>query len=161
MTALELGVRLDDAKVRKLLLNAPGAINQRIRKLIEGGAIDFQRSMRMRAPVGVTGNYRRSIIYRLWPGQLRAEVWPDIAYAEDLENGTAPHYVDASPGSPLAKWAKLKGLDPYAVQHSIATKGTRPQPIVGRTFRKMGPKVEADIAQGISDLAKELDSGSI
>lgn len=163
MAAQALQITVDDRVVRRVFERAPAAATTRIRQLVESGAIDVQRQMMMRATsnVGVTGDYRRSIRYTVSPASLSAEIGPHVPYAEPLENGSRPHWVSVKPGSSLRKWADLKGINPYALQHSIAAKGTKAHPIVTETYQLMKPQVERQIARGLAQFVEELSNGSI
>lgn len=154
-------VSIDDARVVKMLTALPGNLGARVRQLIEGAAIDVQREMRIAAPIAVTGQLRGSIRYTFSPTNLRAEVMPEAPYAADVEYGTPPHKVSAAPGSSLRAWAEQKGLNPYAVQHAIALRGTKKNPFVEPIYQRMKPTIESDIAAGISALVQEANDGRI
>ena len=143
-------ITINDAAVVKLFAAAPSVLQQATRRLIEAAAIDIQREMRIAANVGATGDLRRSIRYTFSPATLTAVIEPTVDYAPDVEYGSRPHYVSASPGTPLARWARMKGLNPFAVQASILKKGTRAHPFVSPTYEKMAPQVKEDIANGIA-----------
>jgi phage gpG-like protein len=159
MSAMQ--IRIDDRELRAMLGRAPEVVAVRLRQLVEGSAIDVQREMRIAAPVAVTGQLRNSITYVLHPRDLRAEIGPNVNYGAPVEYGTKPHRVSVAPGTPLRKWAQLKGINPYALQNSIARKGTKPHPFVAPTYRKMKPRVESDIAKGIAKLVEDLSRGGI
>lgn len=165
MSASPIGfsVSFDNKRVKHLLEVAPIATRLRLRQLIEGAAIDIQREERIQAPVGVHGGsgLRGSIRYQFNAENLEAVVLPVISYAEDVEKGTQPHWTSARSGSSLYQWARLKGINPYAVQRSIARKGTKPHPFVKPTYNKMKPRVERDIASGITKLTEDLNNGRI
>ena len=149
----------DDAKLRQMLTSAPRLIEQRFRRLLEAGAIDFQRREREEAPVGATGQLRNRITYTVSPFELLATIQPTQPYAEAVENGSRPHWVSAAPGSDLARWANIKGVNPYAVQHAIATRGTKANPFVQRTYTALKDSVANDIVDGLGQLVAELDNG--
>ena len=161
MAGVALGVTIDAAGVRRLFERAPGAAQARMRRLIEGAAIDVQREMTIAANVGVTGHLRRSVRYQFSAPLMRAEVTPEANYAEAVEYGTRPHWVSVKPGSSLYQWARLKGINPYALQRSIARKGTKPHPFVKPTYVKMQPRVVNDVSAGITQFARELDNASV
>jgi hypothetical protein len=154
-------ITVDDRLVEALFNRLPSAMATRIRQLVEGAAIDVQRQMRIVTPVGVTGQLRRAVRYSFNAATLTAEIVPDIDYAADVEQGTPPHYVSVSPGSSLRAWAMQKGLDPYAIQAKIAQRGTRKHPFVQPTYVLMKPKVENDIANGITALVSEANDGRV
>jgi hypothetical protein len=151
-----------DARDVKRVFNAyPVQSVKRLNQLIEGGAIDVQREMRMAVNVGATGETRRSINYKT--GNLSAEISSNLdpRRIAALEKGSRPHWTSARPGSPLHKWATHKGINPYAVQKSIAAKGTKAHPFIKPTFQKMRGPVERDILQGFGQFIGEVNNGRI
>lgn len=158
-----MNVVVDDHAVRRVFRRAPEAAVRRLNQLIEASAIDTQAEMRRQVNVGVTGETRRSIRYRTNPGQLSAEIGSNLdpRRIEALEKGSLPHWTSARPGSPLHRWAKFKGLNPYAVQRSIAKKGTKAHPFIQPTYRTMKPKVERLVVTGMARFASEVDSGVV
>ena len=87
---MQIGFKLDDAQVRRLVERAPATCLNRLRQLVEGAAIDVQREMMIQAPVGVGGGagLRGSIRYTFSAAQLRADVGPNVPYAEAVEQGS-------------------------------------------------------------------------
>ena len=158
MADTAMRITVDDSQVIALFNRAPEAIRRTIGQLVEGAAIDIQREMRIIAPIAVTGDLRRSIRYTYSAATLSAVIEPAANYAEDVEQGRKAHFVSVAEGTPLRAWAKLKGINPYALQNSIAKKGTKAHPFVQPTFEKMKPKVENDIASGIARLIGSLTS---
>lgn len=158
---LAFAVKVDDRAVIDLFQRAPDVVKLRLRQLIEGSAIDIQREMRIAAPVAVTGDLRRSIRYTFSAAKLQAEVGPTVNYADDVESGTKPHLVSVAEGTPLRAWAKLKGINPWALQRSIAKKGTKKHPFVEPTFEKMKSKVEGDIISGLNEMVGGLQDGKL
>lgn len=157
----EFNVVVDVAKVRAVFQRAPEAAVRHINKLVEAGAIDTQAEMRRQVNVGATGHGRRAIKYTTNPSNLSATVTPDFPYALPLEEGSLPHWTSARPGSPLAKWANLKGINPYQVQRSIAKKGTKAHPFVAPTYRLMVPRVQQLVVVGMSRFVREVNSGVV
>lgn len=73
-----------------------------------------------------TEKLRRSVNYKLKQKNENFVITIRyLKYGDYIETGTKPHYA---PMSALKKWAKRKGLNPWAVQQSIAKKGTKPHP---------------------------------
>jgi hypothetical protein len=157
MAGMQIGFKIEDAKVRQLFERAPAAVTTRLKSLVEAAAIDVQREMRIAAPVAVTGQLRGSVRYVISPAQIQAVIKPEVEYAEDVEFGTKPHHVSVAQGTPLLAWAKLKGINPYALQKSIERKGTKKHPFVEPTYWKMKPVAQADITAGMSRLVEELN----
>ena len=151
-----------DARDVKRVFNAyPVQSVRKLNQLIEGSAIDVQGEMRMKVNVGATGETRRSINYKLDRGNLSAEIGTDLPHADALEKGARPHWTSARPGSSLHKWAVHKGISPYAVQRSIATKGTKAHPFAKPTFTKMRPRVVSDITRGFGQFIGDVNNGRI
>ena len=161
MAALTLGIAIDDRQVRQLFAKAPQAAVRRLMQLVEGATIDVQGEMRRNAPVAVTGHLRGGIKYTINQARFEGKVEPDVNYAAPVEYGSRPHWVSVRPGTPLNRWAKQKGISPYAVQRSIARKGTRAHPFVKPTYVTMKPRVERQIIAGMSQFAQELNSGTV
>ena len=154
---------VDDKAVRRVFAQAPQRAVARMGQLIEGAAIDIQREMRMRVNVGATGETRRSINYRIGGRGLEAEIKPqlDQRRVAALEYGSRPHWTSVRPGTSLYRWATHKGINPFAVQRSIARKGTKAHPFIEPTYRLMAPRVNSDIVRGMAKFAQGLDSGAI
>lgn len=148
----ELELTIDDARLESAFRQAPELISAGLRRLVEGAAIDLHNQERVAAPVAVTGQLRGSIRYKFMPLSLTAEVGPTVDYAAAIENGTRPHWVSVKPGTPLFRWAKQKGINPFAVQRSIAKKGTKAHPFVMPTFERLAPKIRNDFATGVEAL---------
>ena len=53
------------------------------------------------------------------------QVGTNLNYAPAVEKGSKRHWP---PIGPLKRWAAQRGLNPYAVQRSIAAKGTKAHP---------------------------------
>lgn len=161
MTGSAMTITVDSRQVEEMLARAPVATKRRLRELVERGAIDIQREMRIAANVAVTGDLRRSVRYTFNTATLSAVIEPTAKYAAAVENGSRPHFVSARPGTPLSRWAISKGINPYAVAKSIAKKGTKPHPFVQPTFNKMKPQVERYIERGVAQLAQEMNDGRL
>lgn len=158
-TPYAIGITVDAEPVVAMLVAASETNARTIGQLVETAAINVQREMRIEAPIAVTGQLRGSVRYTYSPLTLSAVIEPTVEYAADVEGGTQPHWVSAAPGSSLAKWANQKGLEPYAVRAIIASRGTKPHPFVAPTYDKMKPVVEDNIAEGITAMVEEINSG--
>jgi hypothetical protein len=154
----EVAITIDTASLRRLLARAPEATSQRIRTLLEGAGITTQGIMRIKAPVGATGDLRRTVRYFFRQADTVA-VEPAAGYAEPVEKGTRPHWTSAKEGTPLWRWARQKGIPVYAVQRSIAMKGTKPHPFMDATAMQAEPIIKRDFDAGISGLVEELNNG--
>lgn len=156
-----MNVTFDARDVQRVFRELPRRSIFVVNQLIEASAIDVQREMRKKVNVGATGSTRRSIKYRLDRTNLSAEIYPDSPHAEALEKGTRPHWTSVKEGTPLRQWADHKGINPWAVQASIAKKGTKAHPFVRPTFSSAQRTVPRDIINGFGRFMKEVDSGRI
>lgn len=107
-----------------------------------------------------TGTLKKAMA-RDFPEPLAARIFPQVQYALYVHEGTRPHGIPAAelgPGGSLARWAKKKGLNPYAVAKSIAVRGTKANPWMARTAERERPNVERELAGGLDDAARNLVS---
>ena len=82
------------------------------------------------APVGVAGGgggLRGSIDTEFEDNGLTGVVGSDLNYAPHVEFGTRPHWPPWREGSPLARWAQLRGIPAFLVARKIAARGTPAQ----------------------------------
>lgn len=121
----ELAKRLGQNRVRQPFFRA-------IRNVV----LAIQIAAKHGAPVGATGDLKRSITTQLDQTNLKGVVGfdrPGSQYAKHVEFGAGPHWV---PIRALARWASQRGLNPFAVQRSIAQKGTKPHPFFFEAYRR-------------------------
>lgn len=161
MTGMAMTITIDSRQVKELFDRAPAATKRRLSQLVERGAIDVQREMRMAANVAVTGDLRRSVRYTFNAANLSAVIEPTAKYAAAVENGSRPHWPPYKAGTPLADWAKQKGMNAFLLARSISRKGTKAHPFVGPTYKRMRPMVQRDIERGVARLAQELNDGRV
>ena len=57
---------------------------------------------------------------------------------------------------PLNMWAKSKGINPYALQRSIAKKGTKAHPFLQRTLNEVDSQVLPDFNKGIGKIIERI-----
>lgn len=152
-------IDVDSTQVRAMLRAAPAKVNSRLVRTLNIGAIQTQRELRIAAQVGVTGDLRKSVKYAVDEQALTAEIGPTAKHANPVEFGSRPHWVSVAQGSPLRDWADAKGINPYAVQRSIAKKGTKPNPFVKPTYTLMEPRISRLFDNEIEALTKELNNG--
>lgn len=156
-----MNVTIDAADVIAVFRALPSASISTLMRLIESSAIDVQRDMRTGANVGVTGDLRRSIKYKIDRANLSAEIFPDVPYAEDVENGTRPHWASVKEGSSLRKWADAHNINPYALQKSIALKGTKAHPFVGPAYKRAMNSVPTAIERGFAAFISGVNNGRV
>ncbi len=149
-------VDVDSKLVSEMLQKAPDETNKTIRSLLTGAGIDVSAALRRVAPVGVTGDLRGSTHYYFSHSDT-VVVEPTANYANAVEKGSIPHWVSVRPGTALYAWATQKGIPPYALQASIARKGTKAHPFIEPTWRIMEPQVSDDFSKGIDNLMERLN----
>ena len=100
-----------------------------------------------------TGALRRSIRNEVsYRGNIvEGIIGPTEPYGADVEFGTHPHLVSAKI---LEKWARKRGLNPWAVASSIKRKGTKKHPYMEPTFEQTRDKVIAFFKEFIDNLLK-------
>lgn len=125
---MDIKLSVDQHKLQAALRKAPQQARNALQKGINAGGIIIQREMIEQAPAH-DGRLRQSV--EIKSGDLKVKVAPTAKYAPYVEGGTGPHWVGIDK---IEKWANDHGISPFAVQRSIATKGTKPNPFVERTF---------------------------
>jgi hypothetical protein len=123
---MSLGLHIDvnAQNLRKAVSIAPERIVNAMHDSLARSAAYAQRMYTLRMPVGVTSNLRNSVQFK-WNHKLSVTVGPTAKYAEYVEFGTRPHWTSVHN---LEAWARLRGINPYALQRSIALHGTKPNP---------------------------------
>ena len=121
---------IDDIQLKKTLRTAPGVIDRARRRALTKSARHLQREIRKRTPED-TGALVGSINW--FPAKIddRYTLSSTQKYAPSIEFGSAPHYIAYDD---INQWARRKGINPYAVIHSIAQKGTKGKRPFGKTF---------------------------
>ena len=79
-------------------------------------------------------------------------VEPEAKYADYVEKGTKPHWTSVHN---LERWANLKGINPYALQHSIATHGTKAHPFEEKVYRRAVEFATQDMQNQLNKTIRE------
>lgn len=156
----EVNIIVDAAQVIGVFKRAPEAAVRRLNNEIESAAVESQRLIRKASPTH-DGAYRRSVTYKLYPAELRAEIGPRVNYAKWVEEGSRPHWTSVKEGTPLRKWADDKNINPYAVQRAVAKKGTKAQWVVQRVYNFNHRRLESEVISGMARFAREVNSGAV
>lgn len=156
-----ISLRVESKEVQALFKLAPERVQSTLFTLISLASIETQRIMRINAPAGVGGGsgLRGSIKVFLDRTHLSGTVEPQAPYAVPVEKGSRPHWASVKDESPLAKWADLKGINRFALQRSIAARGTKPHPFIGPTENQATPVIQSILERGVSKLTEELNNG--
>lgn len=114
------------------------------------------------APVGASGQLRKSIRRDLFP--TKAYIFPGVKYARDVHEGRTPAQVQADfkqvwqsakTGS-LNRWAKQRGLNPFAVANAMKQKGTRANPFFDRTKENTDEQVQKELGSVLNETVRKL-----
>jgi len=141
--------------IREVFRKFPLIANEEIQSGLERAGKLVTRIEKQEVPIGVTNQLRQSIGMRLIPNNVT--IAPNKNYAINVHEGTRPHFVPVNnPRDPLRIWAIKKGLNPYAVQKSIAKKGTRPNPFVERTVSKAEGETRQIFSQVLENIIKRI-----
>lgn len=111
-----------------------------------------------------TGTMRRSIRREIFGGGLSATIFPTVDYALRLHGDgsrsrSRPFTIpssEAQPGGSLYRWAKKKGLNPYAVRASIKKKGISLNPWMFETSKSDEKQVEEIFGGALKNIAAQM-----
>ena len=151
------------AKLQRASITAKNAVVDAMRD-----ASTFVMEAAIRETPASTGNLRKSIRREIDKGGLRAFIFPAVDYGVALHGpfeGSAgrskPFLIparEAQAGGTLYRWAKKKGMNPWAVRASIAKKGIKFNPFLKRAadaseggVKLIFEKALAGIANGLAD----------
>lgn len=150
--SLGLHINVDVRGLRKAVATAPAQVINVMHQSLERSAIKTQSYFRIRMPVGVTSQLRRNIVYH-WNDRLSVTIEPTAPYADYVEYGTRPHWTSVHN---LEAWSRLRGLNPYAVQRSIAKHGTKPNPYQEWVAENASKFATTDMEQSLRKAIKEI-----
>ena len=88
---------------------------------------------------------------------LVGRVGPSAGYGLYVERGSRPHWP---PIAALRGWARRHNISPYAVQRSIARKGTRARPFLLPAFTKNAPAIVRLFARAGAAVTAEIATES-
>ena len=147
-----LHVDVNTKNLRQAVAVAPDKIIETMHRSLARSAIKTQDLFRVKMPVGVTSFLRQHVTYH-WNNRLSVTVEPTAPYAEYVEFGTRPHWTSVHN---LESWARLKGIDPYALQRSIAKKGTKPHPYLAFVSLHAAKFATDDMEKSLNKTIKEI-----
>ncbi len=161
---MEFSISLS-GNVMKKLDNASPKVRSIFSDAIRDGSTAVMEETIREAPAS-TGILRKGIRRELDPTKFRAEIFPSTRYGEDLhgpfEGGgshSAPKGIparEAQEGGSLYRWAKKKGINPWAVRASIAKKGTRYNKYMKRAAQNTSGQVQRIFGDAIDRVAKYI-----
>jgi hypothetical protein len=155
-----LNIVVDAAQLEKRAAKAITILPATLDRFVQRGANEFARAEKKEAPKALT-NLTNSIQVRK-NHVADYSVVPTMKYAAAVNNGGRPHWA---PLNPLMDWlrvtkrvtdkrqlrARAKGL-----QRFIAAHGTKANPFVQRTRKKMDDRVIALLREGVHTGLKQV-----
>ncbi|HOB89786.1 MAG TPA: hypothetical protein PKG74_00435 [Candidatus Colwellbacteria bacterium] len=161
---MELKLQLEGDVLKKIKV-----ANEKTRQLFKDAVRDGSTLMMesaIRSTPASTGNLRKSIRREISGSGLRATIFPSVVYGAflhgEFQGGPAyskPFTIparEAREGGTLYRWAKKKGLNPYAVRASIAKKGIKHNPFLKAAAEESTPGVQAIFERALDKLAASL-----
>lgn len=148
---MEISLRVDMGNALEATKKAPEEMAKAIHQTLLEVAIYTQRVFRQNMPVGKTGMLRRTTTY-VWLGDARVRIEPVEEYAEYVEFGTRPHFP---PVEAITPWARMRGIEPWALAHSIAKHGTKAHPFLQKTYEQVEPYANTALAQNVDKVIEK------
>jgi len=149
---MDLELSVDMRGARQAVKRAPGAMIDAIEQTLLQVAIYTQWCFRKNIPFGKTGSLARNVNY-IKVSRVEYRVEPTDEYADYVEFGTRPHFppVDA-----ITPWARMRGINPWALAHSIAKHGTAPHPYLEKTYKEVEPYANRLLAHNVQEVIDKV-----
>jgi hypothetical protein len=136
--ATQFNIQIDlSARLKHLAPNT--LLGPPLQRFFHGVTRDFRDVAASRAPKD-RGVLQRDHVARVQSGTFPqwGEVRVESPTAIFVHNGTKPHWA---PVGALRGWAQRHGINPFALQRSIARKGTKPNPWFEKAVEQDAPRV--------------------
>lgn len=111
------------------------------------------------APVS-TGALRRSVGSEVNEKEMFGRVgldYPGKTYGKYVERGTSAHWV---PIEAISRWSAQKGISAYAIQRSIARKGTKAHPFMIPAYEKNKTFISRQFVEALKGTIKSFTNGN-
>lgn len=142
-------VKIQNARqIENAVKRYPELSSKYFKEAIERSLIGIKREAMLKAPVD-TGALRAR--WNMAVRFLRGVLSPVKKYAGAVEYGAKPHFVSVKK---LKGWARRHGISPYAVQRSIAKKGTKAQPFLGPAVDEK--KINQEFSSALDKVLKKI-----
>ena len=145
-------------KLAKTLKNTQ-AIRTNTLTAIRNSVNVITQAMKHNVPRGATGDLSKSIASEVDERNLVGRVgldYPGKNYGKYVEKGTGPHWA---PIRALERWAEQRGISPYAIQRSIAQKGTRPHPFFWPAYERNKDFIKKQFSKALKYIVKDIGHG--
>lgn len=142
--------------------------DKKTRAIIQSGVGDastFLMERSIRETPASTGNLRKSIRREIFGDGLKARIFPSVKYGSALHGGfsgpqrSSPFVIparEAAPGGSLYRWAKKKGMNPYAVRESIKKKGIQHNRYLKRASEGSESGIKSIFEKTLANIANSL-----
>lgn len=158
---MELSISLTGNVLKKLSSASPKVRGIFADGMRDGSTVVMEATIR-EAPAS-TGNLRKSIRREFSDNGLRAEIFPSTLYGEELHGPfqgggsfSEPRLIpakEAGEGGSLYRWAKKKGISPWAVRGSIQKKGVKYNKYMKRAAEDTSGRVQSIFEQTMKSVA--------
>lgn len=144
-------------ELQNRLNNYPIISAKHIQEAISFSVEDIHRNLRPpTTPVGVTGDLFRAVGRGKYIGPLKGGIKINLDYGVYVHEGTRPHWPPYKEGTPLGRWAKQKGINPYLVARSISRKGTKANPFFKKGIDKAQSNINLYFKKALQKITEEL-----
>ena len=162
---MELTLQIDGKVLEKIKV-----ADKTTRSIFQGAVRDGSTVMHetaIKETPASTGNLRKTIRREISGSGLRASIFPSAVYGASLHGNfdgsdgafTPPRTIparEAREGGTLYRWAKKKGMNPWAVRASIAKKGVKRNRYLSRASEQSEKPVRVIFEDALETLASKL-----
>jgi hypothetical protein len=138
-------------KIRAALLKSPEIVARHVNIAIHQALnVDLWNAKQKTTPVDLSN------LIGTWDvkfSNLRGEMGPRAKYALPVHEGSRPHWTSVKN---LEGWAKRHGMNPYALQRSIAKKGTKANPFLKDAIDIAQPSINKRFDTALSNSLNEI-----
>lgn len=158
---MNIKIEVDSDALDKAFKQAPVKVGLAIRGWVGKTAAMAEREekeeLRSKVSAGASGETINSIRIIQSMSGLKAEVKPTSKHAYYVHEGRAPGKMPPfQEGTPLNRWARRVGANPFVVARAIAKNGTKGIPFITAAFRTVKPKAESEGRAMLSDLVRSI-----
>lgn len=149
---MNVSVKIQNLKeVQAALKKSPKIVSKHINKAIDRSITRIMEEGKINSPSGFGHQLKTNWEKRV--STLRGETYPNVNYAIYVHEGTRPHWTSVKN---LEGWARVKGVNPYAVQRSIAMKGTKANPFLRKAVDSVEGEINNIFKDRLSDALEEV-----
>lgn len=140
-------------KLLRIAERFPHIAEKWVGKAISRTLVRILGAEKVEAPFGTTGNLRDN--WQIDTGRFTGRLFSRAPYALFVHEGTRPHFP---PVGELTPWAQKRGINPWALARSIASRGTKANPFLQRAVDSTKPSIEGEFKDALEGILKEAVS---